>query len=146
MLGTHGQPASSSILLPPALQSLPWFIPFSRPPPPSTHPFSPPGSPALCSVGTDRAQAAHRRPRRWATGNAGLAPHTCSLLAQGLGQSATQHTHTDTPPQTQMWIRRRFISLNLLNFPTYRPNLGELVGGGGECGWDYTCKYSHRPL
>lgn len=136
------QPAPPSFYpLPSSLSHglFPLAAPLPHPLTPS-HPLAPRLCAALARIGRRRHTDGHADGQRAMQGWL-LTPAPCWHRAW-----ASLPRSTDTPPQTQMWIRRRFISLNLLNFPTYRPNLGELVGGGGECGWDYTCKYSHRPL
>ena len=95
-------PPCPSILLPPALLSLPWLIPF-RPSSPPSHPPAPRLCVALAQRGRRRHTDGHADGQR---GNAGLPPHTCSLLAQGLGQAATQHTHTHTHTHTNTHTHR----------------------------------------
>lgn len=91
-----------AVPLPPALFFLPWLIPF--------RPLSPPSPPpSLCGVGTERAQAAHRRPRRWVTGIPGPPSHTCSCWHGG-----SSPTHTDVQSSASQCI----------DFPTYRGTLG----------------------
>lgn len=127
------QPADPHPLLSHSFYPLPstlshgWFpLGSSQPPLPN------PGFPALSGIGTERAQAAHRRPHRWATGNAGMPPHTCSLLAQGLGQTTTHtptHTHTDTH------THRCAFDSELSLYQTF-PHI-DLQGG---CTWKYSVK------